>query len=138
FAFSDDWARPRALQRPDGQQILEVILAAQADPRADLLQHLGVVLLVVVLGPLVDPGCVDHDALFSLSHAWALVVRLSTGAARAYYGRRSRLRRFAGGAVLALAGEELEPGTPLRVPLEQPPPLAFGHTAPDTELDLVV
>src|ERR1700757_1512143 len=48
------------------------------------------------------------------------------------------LRRLVGVAVLALGGEELGPGDHLRVLLEQHPPLAFGHAAPNTELDLVV
>ena len=48
------------------------------------------------------------------------------------------LRRLVGVAVLALGGEELRPGDHLRVLLEQRPPLAFGHAAPNTELHLVV
>ena len=39
---------------------------------------------------------------------------------------------------MALDREEVGPGFHLPVPLEQCPPLAFGHAAPDTELHLVV
>src|ERR1700739_2524259 len=49
------------------------------------------------------------------------------------------LRRTAGVAVvLRPGGEEFGPGLDLRMHLEQRPPLAFGHAAPDTELHLVV
>src|SRR5271155_1609148 len=41
-------------------------------------------------------------------------------------------------SVSALDREEVGPGLHLPVPLEQCPPLAFGHAAPDTELNLVV
>jgi hypothetical protein len=43
-----------------------------------------------------------------------------------------------GAAVLALGGKELSPGNDLGVLLEQCAALAFGHTAPDPELDTVV
>ena len=40
--------------------------------------------------------------------------------------------------MLALGGEELRPGNDLGVLLEQCAALAFGHAAPDAELDAVV
>jgi hypothetical protein len=40
--------------------------------------------------------------------------------------------------VLALSGEELGPGNYFRVLLQQGAPLAFGHSAPDTEFHPVV
>ena len=40
--------------------------------------------------------------------------------------------------MLALGGEELGPGNHLGVLLEQSAALAFGHPAPDTELDAIV
>jgi DNA-binding beta-propeller fold protein YncE len=39
---------------------------------------------------------------------------------------------------MALDREEVGPGLHLPVPVEQCPPLAFGHAAPDTELNLGV
>src|ERR1700720_1929985 len=49
-----------------------------------------------------------------------------------------RLCRVGGVAVFALSGEKLGPRNNLRVLLEQRPPLAFSHAAPDTELHPVV
>ena len=46
--------------------------------------------------------------------------------------------RLNGAAVFALGGEELGPGNHLGVLLEQGAALAFGHAAPDAELDAVV
>ena len=45
---------------------------------------------------------------------------------------------MAGVTVSSLGYEKLGPGIHLRVPLQQRATLAFGHTAPDTELHLVV
>ena len=46
--------------------------------------------------------------------------------------------RLNGAAVFALGGEELRPGNHLGMLLEQGAALAFGHSAPDAELDAVV
>jgi hypothetical protein len=59
LAPSRDIVRERAFQRPHGQQVLAVVVAALAHPSTNLVQP-----SVVVLVPIVDPGCVDHD-LFS-------------------------------------------------------------------------
>jgi hypothetical protein len=57
--------------------------------------------------------------------------------------RRDAVHRTApsnlnGVAVLPLGGEELRPGNDLGMLLQQGAALAFGHAAPDAELDAIV